>query len=725
MPLEDGLPQLGDADEERHPVREFGVPRRRIEGKTSSFEGGIPGAGLGRRPTVLAANSTWRKLGPGRSYGRRRSRCLLMFARELGDWKAAIKAEYDSLLSTGTVRKAVKNEVKELEEKCHDEGRIFKVVPGKAVCARKSPDGRRGVICGNYMQERPAEEVYASGIDVGAVRSLIRHAALERWSLVTVDVKTAFLHIPQEERKDVTIVNPPRLFQDAGVTAAGEQWIVQGTLYGTIAAPKEWGAYRDRMMAEMVWGEQGEWRLVKLPEANVWAIEKKVKVTGVVHGHVAVYVDDVMVSGTDATLAAFIEKFRSMWTCSEADWVEEGKVTKFCGLDVEKDGGGQESYIRLMMAKHEIEGISKLPKVEVPTEDEEEPELACIWHTQVLTGEVLWVASHTRPEVAFASAVMSQFAVKRPKAVVKIGEEVLKYLAGTPTLGLYYGAVEEISGHGEHHQLPIKRGRRTMEAHYDAAFAPGGGKSMTGLIVKYAGAPVFWASMRQAAVALSTAEAELTAQVEALVAGRACRALVELFEGPMVGVIYNDNNAALSIAAGTSGSWRTRHLRIRANALTGAVEKKEWMLRHLDGGYLVADGLTEQLAGTLRERLIKELLLRDGREAAVKKMCLKRLNPDVHDRIVKAAGLIVAAVALQSVADTEEAKGDDDGRSFLILIVVLVLIAGYIIGDAIKRYGLAALRRMLGTEDIAKVKLLREEALVPARARWGQQESMA
>ena len=55
----------------------------------------------------------------------------------------------------------------------------------------------------------------------------------------------------------------------------------------------------------------------------------------------------------------------------------------------------------------------------------------------------------------------------------------------------------------------------------------------------------------------------------------------------------------------------------RANALTEAVEKKEWMLRHLDGGYLVADGLTKQLAGTLHERLIKELLLRDGREAAV------------------------------------------------------------------------------------------------------------
>ena len=334
--------------------------------------------------------------------------------RELGDWKAAITAEYDSLLSTGTVRKAGKNEVKELEEKCREEGKIFEVVPGKAVCTRKSPDGRHkvcGVICEEvYMQERPAEEVYASGIDVGAVRSLIRHAALERWSLVTVDVKTAFLQVPQEERKDVTVVNPPRLFQDAGVTAAGEQWIVQGTLYGTITAPKEWGAYRDRMMAEMVWGEQGEWRLVKLPEANVWAIEKKVKGTGVVHGHVAVYVDDVMVSGTDATLAAFVEKFRSMWTCSEADWIEEGKVTKFCGLDVEKDGGGfrihQESYIRFMMAKHEIEGISKLPKVEVPTEDEEEPELACIRHAQALTGEVLWLNPDVHDRIVKAAGLI-------------------------------------------------------------------------------------------------------------------------------------------------------------------------------------------------------------------------------------------------------------------------------------------------------------------------------
>ena len=276
MPLEDGLPQLGDAEDERHPVREFGVPRRRIEGKT-------PPEALRALRAEFQELDLWEEaysagsefymeearirevLEPGESTNfhmadevawelKRWHASLSTLAgnqneqvkegclqealwpqsvtvsvadvrQDLGDWKAAIKAEYDSLLSTGTVRKAGKNEVKELEEKCHEEGRIFEVVPGKAVCTRKSPDGRhkvRGVICGNYMQERPAEEVYVSGIDVGAVRSLIRHAALERWSLVTVDVKTAFLQVRQEERKDVTIVNPPRLFQDAGVTATGE-----------------------------------------------------------------------------------------------------------------------------------------------------------------------------------------------------------------------------------------------------------------------------------------------------------------------------------------------------------------------------------------------------------------------------------------------------------------------------------------------------------------------
>ena len=81
--------------------------------------------------------------------------------------------------------------------------------------------------------------------------------------------------------------------------------------------------------------------------------------------------------------------------------------------------------------------------------------------------------------------------MKRPAGVVKIGDEVMKYLASNPALGLYYGSEEEISGHGEYDQLPIRRGRKTIEVHCDAAFAAASERSMSGVVVKYAGAPIF------------------------------------------------------------------------------------------------------------------------------------------------------------------------------------------------------------------------------------------
>ena len=49
-------------------------------------------------------------------------------------------------------------------------------------------------------------------------------------------------------------------------------------------------------------------------------------------------------------------------------------------------------------------------------------------------------------------------------------------------------------------------------------------------MVKYAGAPVFWCSMRQSMMALSTTEAEPSAQIEALVAVLAGAALVQVAE---------------------------------------------------------------------------------------------------------------------------------------------------------------------------------------------------
>lgn len=73
-------------------------------------------------------------------------------------------------------------------------------------------------------------------------------------------------------------------------------------------------------------------------------------------------------------------------------------------------------------------------------------------------------------------------------------------------------------------------------------------------------------------MSLSTAEAELTALVEGLQAGRSVRSLVALLMEDVELELYSDNRAAVILASGAGGGWRTRHLRIRASCLAEALK---------------------------------------------------------------------------------------------------------------------------------------------------------
>ena len=71
--------------------------------------------------------------------------------------------------------------------------------------------------------------------------------------------------------------------------------------------------------------------------------------------------------------------------------------------------------------------------------------------------------------------------------------------------------------------------------------------------------------------------------------------------------IYGDCKSALSLASSEGGTWRTRHLRLRAAKLRDVLEAEPWVerchdtpkwnLRHMPGQYLVADGLTKRFQG--------------------------------------------------------------------------------------------------------------------------------
>lgn len=178
-----------------------------------------------------------------------------------------------------------------------------------------------------------------------------------------------------------------------------------------------------------------------------------------------------------------------------------------------------------------------------------------------------------------------------------IGKQVRAYLRETRDEGLL------ISGEG----MEKVEALSTVEVYSDASYTSSELKSLTGIVACVGGTPVAWQTTRQAFITLSTAEAELTSMLESLVTVRSIGALVEASLGTKATLKLHSDSTAIAIAAGTTSSWGTRHLRIRAAGLTEALRTKEVTLRHVAGVELVADGMTKQLIGQALRNFKKTL----------------------------------------------------------------------------------------------------------------------
>ena len=109
------------------------------------------------------------------------------------------------------------------------------------------------------------------------------------------------------------------------------------------------------------------------------------------------------------------------------------------GLEV-----GQQSYTAELLQRHGITRTRPTPASNTPVPEEpEEYSKEELKVAQGLTGELLWLAIRTRPDIAFVTSLMGRLATKNPRFTAKLGREVLEYLAGTKEVCLRYGPVEK------------------------------------------------------------------------------------------------------------------------------------------------------------------------------------------------------------------------------------------------------------------------------------------
>lgn len=118
---------------------------------------------------------------------------------------------------------------------------------------------------------------------------------------------------------------------------------------------------------------------------------------------------------------------------------------------------------------------------------------------QGMTRSFMFSMVETRPNIAFATSIVSRFAKNPSRQHTEVIKTILRYLKATKMAGIMYGG--------------NKDGDLTIKAYSDSDWAGDHAtrKSTSGFVFMLNGGPVSWSSKRQATVTLSSTEAEYMA----------------------------------------------------------------------------------------------------------------------------------------------------------------------------------------------------------------------
>ena len=327
-------------------------------------------------------------------------------------------------------------------------------------------------------------------------------------------------------------------------------------------------------------------------------------------------------------------------------FLEKGTTIRFLGMELRvcEDNPGrikvnQHGYIMELLRTH---GVSSKQKDKVPItkelaaipDDAEELSETKVRYAQQITGEVLWLAQRTRPDLGYTTSLMAAMCTKYPTRVADIGVKTLGYLQRTQEANL------EIEWTG----APL-----TM--YCDASYAPQSARSHGGWVVLYGGVPLLWRSGRQQMVTLSTAESELLAILDGAIATKGMEAILsDLGEVIEEKLIESDSTAALSISSGSS-SWRTRHLKIKANWLHEQLDHGSFRAVHCPGDRQLADMLTKALSSARLNSLLSLWGVRDRQQ-----------HQASTSSTTQASARMMVALVCCLLMVSAQARGGDDQR---------------------------------------------------------------
>lgn len=214
-----------------------------------------------------------------------------------------------------------------------------------------------------------------------------------------------------------------------------------------------------------------------------------------------------------------------------------------------------------------------------------------------IVGKLSYLVQCTRPDLAYAQMLLSRH-MQRPGAECwKLLKHVLRYLAGTRTVGITYHRASGIDLH----------------VYCDADFANlrADRKSIGAYVVLMAGAAVAWCCRKQSLVATSTAHAEYMAAYEATRQVTYMRGLCMQFgvlaADAAATIVHCDNEAAVAVASTEGVTERNKHWEVKYHYVRQQQQRKVVKLQWVDTKAQLADLLTKAVPRDGFQRLGRQL----------------------------------------------------------------------------------------------------------------------
>lgn len=200
-----------------------------------------------------------------------------------------------------------------------------------------------------------------------------------------------------------------------------------------------------------------------------------------------------------------------------------------------------------------------------------------------LVGSLQYLASFSRPDIAFSVNLLAQRMKEAKKSDVTRSKRLLRYLQGTQDLSLQFG------GTG---------GQISLKGYCDANWGcTEDGKSTTGYLFMIGDGPITWQTRKQPTVALSSATAEY---MSLSAASRECMwlrmFLTELgFKQETATKIAEDNQSCICLATSTKNHKRSKHINLMHHYVRQCIRENHIQVYYLRTEDQIADVMTKSL----------------------------------------------------------------------------------------------------------------------------------